>query len=322
MSLEIIDKILSDWEDPNYTGLDDFFGLELCEHTRDDYMKMKTRRDIEQMKYIKSAPFKISTYNNLHEFYEGFNFTQSGEYTYKLKESNKSNYKPLLKYVKNSTRNILEIGFGSGEMSLFLLNEINADITSLDYYNNIYSWYGKSYIDEKHPERHNLLIGLPEDTINIISFGQPIPFKYDLVLIDLDNIKDPHTFINKIKDYSHENTNIIFRNICPHINLRSYLNMKKMILEGILNLEEYVLLSKIEGISVMKFGQGDKLPRFKDIEAELPMMILMNFIKDSNEDKFSNNSVIQIYIRKLMKAGIKVNKEFVKLIKQKFNINI
>lgn len=323
MSLEIIDKLLDDWNKPDYLGLDHTLNLELLINDRDDYMKIKTRKDIEQMKYIKTAPFRISTYKDLNDYYEAFNFNKSGEFTYILESDNIDN-NILLDYIKSSTKNILEIGFGTGSTSDFLLNEINADITSIDYYDQIYSWYGKSYIDEKYPNRHNLLIGLPEDVMFNVHFGQPVIFKYDLILVNFKHIKDPYLFVCRLKEYCHDNTVLVFKNICPHLELNPYLVMKKLILDGILILEEHIKLGKNynNGMSILKFGSSNKMPSFQDIESGLPVTIFKRIISDSTEDKFSDNSVIQTYVRKLINAGIKIDKDFIKLIKQKFNINI
>ena len=330
MSLDLIDLLISNWKDPNYTGLN-------CYHNsinnRITLMRNKTCKDIKEMKFIKPNYVNMSDYeataNGLTSFHQDYNFTVDGKFSYNIRDDY-INVEILSKYLKLNTKNVLEIGFNVGLISTIILSEIDAEITSIDYFQNICSWYAKAFIDEKFPLRHMLLTGLADEMINLIEFGQPLPFKYDLVIINEDISYDS---IIKIKEYSHENTIIIFNKICPHqsYGLQPYLLMKKLVLEGILIFEEYIKIDKnyINGIAVLKYNFNNSLNKnifnnkiCKEIESNIPLKELHEFILNRQEDQFADNSIIKTYIHKLMAEGLRIDKELIKLIKEKFNINI
>jgi len=195
MSLELIDEIITNWKDPNYKGIK---LVTNSQYTRDDYAMNKTIKDIEEMKYIKSSVFKIGEYNNtvdgLTGFYQGYNFITSGEFSYLIKDDH-MDYSLFNKYLKKNVKNVLEVGFNAGFISTHILSEINTEITSIDYYENVYTWYGKAFVDEKFPGKHNLLIGMPSEVIKTIFFGQNHAFKFDLMIINED-----HDIYNMILD--------------------------------------------------------------------------------------------------------------------------
>lgn len=330
MSLDLIDSLISNWKNPDYTGLE-------CHYNQLDsratLMQNKTCKDIEEMEYIKPNYVNLSSYeanaSGLLSFYQDYNFTKNGKFSYHLQDD-RVDAETLSKYLRLNIKNVLDIGFNTGLISTILLSEIDAEITSIDYLQNIYSWYAKAFIDEKFPLRHTLLTGLTGEVINLIDFGQPIPFKYDLVIINENIIYDT---VIKIKEYSHENTTIIFNKICPHYSygLQPYLLMKKLISDGVLIFEEHTKINKdyINGIAVLKYNfdnspSKNKLSNkiCKEIESNIPLKELREFVLNRQEDQFADNSIIKTYIHKLMAEGLRIDKELIKLIKEKFNINI
>jgi len=339
MSLQVIDSLLNDWKNPNYIGLEikDYPPVINIELKRNKLMKNKTRKDMEQMKYIKPNPYVITHYkdpiNNLYDFHRDYNFAKVGKYKYRIIDDY-INTELFDKYIKKNIKNMLEIGFNTGEISGFLLHRLpHIEVTSIEYNENLYSWYAKAFIDELFPTRHIMLTGLPHEVINSIHFGQPILFKYDLVIINT-NCPNLYNIITKIKEYSHENTIVIINKVCPHTSygLYPYMVMKKLIHNNILNFIEHNKTDKhfTNGIAILKYNFGDikseqnnlKLSIYKEIESGIPLSELRKFIQERQEDQFADNFMIKTYIQKLMAEGIRIDKELIKLIKEKFNINI
>jgi len=338
MSLQVIDDLLNNWKNPNYNGLEieNYPPVINTELKRNKLMKNKTRKDIEQMKYIKPNPYVINHYkdpiNNLYDFHRDYNFAKSGKYKYHIL-NDYINTEILDKYIKKNIKNVLEIGFNTGEISGFLLHKLpEVEVTSIEYNENIYSWYAKAFIDELFPTRHIMLTGLPHEVINLIHFKQLILFKYDMIVIN-SNCPNLYNIISKIKEYSHEQTIIIINKVCPHhaYGLYPYMVMKKLMNNNILTFIEHNKTDKhyINGIAVLKFVFNNNSDNkelnpniYKDIELNILLSELKKFVEDREEDQFADNSIIKTYIQKLMAEGIRIDKELIKLIKEKFNINI
>ena len=86
-------------------------------------------------------------------------------------------------------RNIMEIGFNAGHSAdLFLSLTDDTVVTSFDLGVHDYVLYGKSYIDQKHPFRHNLIIGDSKKTVNQFQKNN-LDVKFDLIFIDGDHSK-------------------------------------------------------------------------------------------------------------------------------------
>ena len=81
----------------------------------------------------------------------------------------------------NSIKNILEIGFNAGHSSeIFLSCNSNCQVVSFDIGKHNYLQTGKSFLDEKYPGRHSLIIGNSIETVPKYYPG----FKFDLIFID------------------------------------------------------------------------------------------------------------------------------------------
>jgi predicted O-methyltransferase YrrM len=84
---------------------------------------------------------------------------------------------------KSNVKTVLEIGFNAGHSSdTFLKSKDNVSVTSFDLGDHNYVIYGKSYIDQKYPERHQLIIGNSIETLP--SFIKTTDTKYDVIFID------------------------------------------------------------------------------------------------------------------------------------------
>lgn len=85
----------------------------------------------------------------------------------------------------NNMKNILEIGFNAGHSAdLFLGVSPDIKVTSIDTGDNACVLSGKKYIDNKYPNRHNLIIG---DSKTVIPLHMPQggnDSKYDMIYID------------------------------------------------------------------------------------------------------------------------------------------
>lgn len=92
-------------------------------------------------------------------------------------------------------KNIMEIGFNAGHSAdVFLGIKKDILVTSFDLGEHDYVLYGKSYIDEKYPFRHNLIVGDSKKTVN--EFRKNCAnIKFDLIFIDGD-----HSEIGAITD--------------------------------------------------------------------------------------------------------------------------
>lgn len=84
-------------------------------------------------------------------------------------------------------KNIMEIGFNAGHSAdLFLNVKDDVLVTSFDLGQHDYVLYGKSYIDQKYPFRHNLIIGDSKKTVNQFQRNN-LDVKFDLIFIDGDH---------------------------------------------------------------------------------------------------------------------------------------
>ena len=90
----------------------------------------------------------------------------------------------LAKYTSNpNVKNVFEIGFNAGHScNTFLNSNENINVTSCDLGEHNYVVYGKSYIDQKYPFRHILVLG--DSTVTIPKFIKQTTQKFDIIFID------------------------------------------------------------------------------------------------------------------------------------------
>ena len=90
---------------------------------------------------------------------------------------------------KSKFKNVMEIGFNVGHSAnTFLTNGRFCNVTSFDLAEHSGTKIGKEYIDEKFPNRHNLIIGNSRKTVT--EFAETNKLKFDFILIDGDHSRD------------------------------------------------------------------------------------------------------------------------------------
>lgn len=336
MSLKLIDDILERWKEPDYSGLDN--PIEIREYNRNILINIKITKDLEEMKYIKSSmkPFEEygSELKDMMEYFNDYNFVfddpnKPQQEAYKI-PANFLNYNIIENYIKKSTKNILEIGFDSGVNAFLMLSNINANLTSIDYFDKVYSWYGKAFIDLKFPGRHSLLIGLPNDVLQLLYFGYDnTKMKQDIILF---NGSDHNLYENILilRKYSHDETILIVNYLCPHtpVGLKTYLIINKLIKEGVIKLVEHIKVDKkyTNGIGILQYNMDEPIippaKIYREIEKDLPLTEFKYFLYNRKEDKYADNTIIKQYAKKLISAGVNFDDDLIEYIKDKFNINI
>ena len=118
----------------------------------------------------------------------------------------------ILKDLVNNDKiiNVLEIGMNAGHSScLFLENNKQCNVISFDIGNHDYVRVGKQYIDNKYPNRHELIIS--DSTISIPLYTN-INKESKMDLIFIDGGHDYETALNDLincMDLSHKDTILI-----------------------------------------------------------------------------------------------------------------
>lgn len=116
----------------------------------------------------------------------------------------------LKKIIKDyKVESVLEIGFNAGVSSDLFLSVTSQDVVSFDIGLHAYYKFGKSYIDKKFPNRHNLILGDSKDTIPEYIVSNPSK-KFDLIFIDGGHdLETAESDLFNCKDLSHNDTIVI-----------------------------------------------------------------------------------------------------------------
>lgn len=306
MSLELIDNIINNWDDPNYEGLNIEYNV--SDHQVDDLINNKIIKDIEELQYTKYKD--IEQHSKLITFYKDLNFWNNG---YEIEDRSMDYEKSLKTLIGKNVKNILEVGFNSGILTSMLLETIkHINITSIDPFNYAYSWYGKLFIDYKYPGRHNLIMS----TVNNLV---PVNNKYDMILIKGDYINLYKT-INLLRYYADEHTIIIMDSICPHLNygFTPYAIMLKLIKDKILSLEEHIKINKNynNGLAILRFSKSPSNNIYKDIEINIPTKEFEYCIYNTT----LSIKTIKEYLRRFENLNITLNNSLMNYIKENYNI--
>jgi len=89
----------------------------------------------------------------------------------------------LTQTVDNKPINVMEIGFNAGNSAeVFLRNNKNLTLTSFDIGEHDYVTAAKSYIDDRYPGRHTLILG--DSTVTVPEFSKNNDTKFDVIFID------------------------------------------------------------------------------------------------------------------------------------------
>lgn len=107
-------------------------------------------------------------------------------------------------------KNIMEIGFNAGHSADVLLSTgDDVRVTSFDLGVHEYVSYAKSFIDEKYPYRHDLIIGDSKQTVPEY-FENFKPISFDLIFIDGDHSKaGALADLHNCKRLAHKDTIVI-----------------------------------------------------------------------------------------------------------------
>lgn len=353
MSLELIDRILESWEDPNYEGITEQLAFNKFRETNLDIdINKKMIKDIEQVRFLKPSIVKMSEYSRdktgLMQFYKDHNFMQAPTKeiikAYRMM-SFPSQYEldRINRYLNNETKLIMQVGFGEGLRSINFLENSNANLVIFSDFKQEYSFYGRHFLEEMYPLRQVVIFGLTKSAIPNFSLDQKAHVKFDI--IHYANSRKYYEIYEEIlscSKYTTENTLLILDGVCPHIPAGTgpYVAMNKLIKEGILTFVEHIKLpSGLDdsdgrkynaGMAVLKFtnrnndNPGNKLDTkiYKEIEINMPLQELTNFIVDNyeNENPVGSES-IQLYVDKLIKAGVELDDTIKKYLKEYYSLS-
>lgn len=129
--------------------------------------------------------------------------------------------------LQTKARNIMEIGFNAGHSAdLFLSFDPRIRLTSFELGQLSATLYGKSFIDQKYPFRHNLIIGDSKSTVPGF-FRENPRLKFDVIFID-----GSHEFLDAFSDLfncqslAHQNTVVILDDTtsCPPSERESFIS--------------------------------------------------------------------------------------------------
>jgi predicted O-methyltransferase YrrM len=180
-----------------YRNLNNNFDMNIFEKDKADFYNEEnvvhwnadTRKKHESIKLQSSLEYDIKKYySNLGE---NFIF-EGGDNSVENEEQSKRLIKLCEEY---NCKNIMEIGFNAGHSAdLFLSMNNDIKLTSFDIGVHKYVDYGKKFIDNKYPGRHNLILGDSARTVKEFYKENP-GIKFDLIFIDGD-----HSEIGAISD--------------------------------------------------------------------------------------------------------------------------
>jgi predicted O-methyltransferase YrrM/mannosyltransferase OCH1-like enzyme len=108
-------------------------------------------------------------------------------------------------------KNILEVGFGLGISSLFFLMNSNTNVVSFDTFTDEYHKIGKKYIDSNFPNRHKIIQGNSEETLDL--FIDECNDKFDIIFIDGGRDNAPYSDLVKCANFATSSSIIIINNI-------------------------------------------------------------------------------------------------------------
>jgi hypothetical protein len=333
MSLELINKLFKDWDDPHYKG---FSGqLSKSKINVNNSFAFKMFIDAKNSKYTSIDTNKLESYKNneLLEFYAGHNIkpaylitNSSSPYHGLLNTTYDIDFNYYLKYINPNSEYVLELGFASGFVSLLYLQNTISYVTCIDKMINDVHYYGKNFIDAKYPGRHTLLIGSPKHIkLNNVIFGS-------IHINKSRKFEHIYDYFAYYKNYSDENTIIILKNTTPHETwgLGSYMAMMKAISEGLLILLEHKPTDDnyYGSVSILKYNfepnytQHIHKEQFIQMEYKILYSEFVHFLNNETNSNLITQKKIDSFRTKFIKYGLDYDDQILSILKDKFNIII
>lgn len=351
MSLEFVDRILRNWEDPEYQGLSEKIKTGIYIKDNTEYrLQMHVELAAENCRFLKPSIKKIKEYPRTKEglisFYADHNILPAKHDKIKI-NAHKMRYPvrddlldEVNKYINDNTKNILEIGFKGGFNSLNFLNKADVKITCFDdaYYE--YEWYGKNFIDYHYPQKHLLIVGKTNRNLQMYRVYNNL--KADIIVINHHvQYTTVYKYIVNCKMYSTDNTVIVINGVAPHTGwgMGIYMAVNKLILEGFIILTDYKIIDS-EGFHTAyitfkyNFDTKNKLDSvfdnklplevYKELERKVPLVEFTTFVIEDYNNKTNrvNKDLVKIYKKKFAKFNIEFDDYLIEFLEKNYNISI
>ena len=347
MSLEILDRLFRNWEDPEYKGFTETlfrYNEKAATIVHKSNTASRAHIDSDNGNYLEYSTKLISEYgtdrDEFFRFYADYNiknviFTPGESMnTYRMYNfpTPKLTFLMWNKYLRTNFKYILEIGFSTGFTTLNTFNTTNAKVITIDKFYYQHYWYGKNFIDEKYPGRHLMVVEKTKYPSKYLEKYCP-NIKFDMISIDKSRKFDSiyRHFVN-FKKYATPDTIILLRDPSPQYTwgIGIYMAMNKAINEGLVTLVEYVNLDGVHfyTAAILKYNfeedyvQKLQSKQYIHMENDIPQMLLYNYVLRDYEEKLGkvNYDMINKYAKKFASFGLKFNDKLLKILKEKFNI--
>lgn len=347
MSLDLIDRLLDNWKNPNYTGFSEMIASFYFRPKEINNMKSyKILIDTENIKYITINKNDMEIYGDTEEellkYYGDYNmktFWDKRDDNSKVFNLRHTTDYPILhdimqKYVDPNSEYILNLGFLSGFIATYLLSISKAYVISIDkmFYDN--HFYGKNFVDAKFPGRHSLLVGSPMYLEEYMDNNYS-DVKFRFIYIDKSRSKDhAYRYLKLYKKYADENTIILLFATTPHQTWGIYVyhSMIKAIAEGIVTLVEHLPIDKIyyASIAILRYNFKEdyvqRIPSKKFVQMEYKILFkeFNSFLTKEAENQTGQitDTFIKKYQKRFQKYGLDFPEDTLKILKEKFNITI
>jgi len=344
MSLELIDRLLDNWKNSEYTGFNEMLHYFVFPNQDIDYRRsFRASLDTENSKYthVSQKPIESygSEYDDLLNFYEDHNIKSSyidnqiKRNVHKLMHTTYDDWRSLLiKYMDPNVSNILELGFTGGFISLYMLSNTKANVITIDKMNFDYHHLGKNFIDSKFPGRHTLLVGVPK-YLNQYLADQYDDIKFEFIYINKSrNFNNIYNYLKYYKKYSTEDTIILLKGVTPHEawGIGAYMAMNKAISDGLVVLIEHIPTDEYyyASAAILKYNFKEnytqKLPLKQYIQMEYIVLYteFISFLILDYENKTNRVSeqLVNQYKKRFEEFGLHFNKRILDILRDKFNI--
>ena len=348
MSLELVDRILRNWEDPNYRGFNETlshlweFGPQY-----DLGIIYRTQLTLDNCRYLRPNKNVIDQYETniegLRAFYKDHNMIEVKHERIKI-NGYKIRFPPfaitieeVLRHITPNTKYILDTSRNGGYMALSCLINSNAYVISVDNVYYEYDWYGKSFIDAKFPGRSLMISNYMFDTDqNRLLIKMHPDLKLDVIYINIATHENQaYKNIVMYRRFATENTVIILESVCPHQGwgIGQYTAMNMLIEEGVLLFIKHMPTDPEytwSGLAILKYNfdptykQKLTLQDYINMEINVPLMEFTQFVVTSSVESETpiSEEIVRTYQDKFAKYGLVFDEYLKKILKEKHNIII